>query len=109
MPERNTPDLELLADPTRRRMIGLLALRPRRASSLATQLGLSRPATTRELHLLVDARLVRAVKSDVDRRAMVYTIDPASHGRITAWLAESELPTENGRDSAPETATPGSP
>jgi DNA-binding MarR family transcriptional regulator len=90
-------------------MIGLLAVRPRRASSLATELEQSRPATIRELHRLIDARLVRAVRSDVDRRAMVYTLDPASHGRITAWLAGNDQPRGNGRDSAPGTATPGNP
>ena len=91
MPKRNGPGIELLADPTRRRIIGLVARRPRRPSSLASELGLSRPATTRQLHLLVDAGLVRAIRSDVDRRGMVYTIDPASHGRITAWLAGTDV------------------
>jgi predicted transcriptional regulator len=103
MPERSGPGIELLADPMCRRMIGLLAVRPRRPASLATELGLSRPATTRELHLLVDAGLVRAIKSEVDRRGMVYTIDPANHGRITAWLADANL------DGAPMATTPGSP
>ena len=63
-----------------------VALRPRRASSLALELGLSRPATTRQLHLLRDAGLVRSSRSMADRRAILFSIDPRNHGPITAWL-----------------------
>jgi hypothetical protein len=46
MPKRNGPGIALLADPTRRRIIAALAISPRRPSSLAAELHLSRPATT---------------------------------------------------------------
>jgi DNA-binding transcriptional ArsR family regulator len=87
MPHRRGPGIELLADPTRRRIIALLAVRARRPSTIAAELGLSRPATTRQLHLLRDAGLIVAMRSIVDRRAVLYAIAPRQHGPITAWLA----------------------
>lgn len=91
MPRRNGQGIELLADPTRRRLMAALALRPRRPSGLAQELGLSRPATSRQLHLLRDAGLVRSSRSMADRRALLFSIDPRNHGQITAWLAGTEI------------------
>jgi DNA-binding transcriptional ArsR family regulator len=91
MPKRNGPGIELLADPTRRRIIGLLAVRALRPSTIAAEVGLSRPATTLQLHLMVDAGLIRATRSYFDRRAILYTIHPRSHGPITAWLAGTQV------------------
>jgi DNA-binding MarR family transcriptional regulator len=91
MPKRNGSGIELLADPTRRRLIAALALRPRRPSSLAQEIGLSRPATTRQLHLLLAAGLVRWSRSHADRRVLLFSIEPRAHGQITAWLAGTEI------------------
>ena len=87
MPHRNGPGIELLADPTRRRIIALLAIGARRPSTIAAEIGLSRPATTRQLHLMRDAGLIAAMPSLVDRRAVLYVIAPRQHGPITAGLA----------------------
>lgn len=103
MPKRNGAGIALLADPTRRRIIAALALRPRRPSSLAAEIGLSRPATSRQLQLLRDAGLVRASRSRIDGRVLLYTLDPRRHGPITAWLAGTEVglpPTPNASRSA---------
>ena len=54
-------------------------------------LGLSRPATTRQLHLLRDADLVRARRSTLDGRVVIYSIEPRAHGPITAWLAGTQV------------------
>jgi DNA-binding transcriptional ArsR family regulator len=91
VPKRNGQGIELLADPTRRRLIAAVALRPRRPSSLAQEIGLSRPATSRQLRLLRDAGLVRSSRSMTDRRALLFSVDPRSHGRITAWLGGIEI------------------
>jgi DNA-binding transcriptional ArsR family regulator len=91
MPKRNGPGIELLADPTRRRLIAALAISPRRPSSLAAELHLSRPATTRQLRILIDAGLVEASRSRIDGRGRVYRINARNHGRITAWLAGVEF------------------
>lgn len=91
MPKRNGPGIELLADPTRRRIIGLLALRALRPSTIAAEIGLSRPATTRQLHLMLEAGLLRATRSYVDGRAVLYSINPRNHGPIIAWLAGTQI------------------
>jgi len=91
MPRKNGLGIELFADPTRRRLIAAIAIRPRRPSSLAEEIGLSRPATARQLHLLEDAGLIRATRAMTDRRGIVFTVDPRNHGRITAWLAGTDL------------------
>lgn len=97
VPKRNGAGIELLADPTRRRIIAALAIHPRRPSSLASEIGLSRPAITRQLHLLLDAGLVRWGRSMADRRAVLYMLEPRHHGAITAWLAGTDI----GRRSLP--------
>jgi predicted transcriptional regulator len=84
MPRRNGAGIELLADPTRRRFIALLAVRALRPSTIATEVGLSRPATARQLHLLKDADLIWSARSNAERRALLYRINPCQHGAITA-------------------------
>jgi predicted transcriptional regulator len=91
VPKRNGQGIELLADRTRRRIIACLALRPRRPSSLALEIGLSRPAIARQLHLLRDAGLVRSSRSVADGRVVLFSIEQGQHGRITAWLAGTEI------------------
>ncbi len=91
MPKRIGPGIELLADPTRRRIIAALAISPRRPSGLATELGLSRPATTRQLRILREAGLIEAHGSMLDGRVRLYRISTDQHGRITAWLAGIDL------------------
>jgi DNA-binding transcriptional ArsR family regulator len=87
MPKRNGPGIELLADPTRRRIIAALAVSARRPSSLAAELGLSRPAISRQLRLLRDAGLIRTNRSLLDGRVVLYRLEPQRHGLVTAWLA----------------------
>ena len=58
---------------------------------IAGELGLSRPATSRQLRLLTEAGLLRWTWSRLDRRSRYYVIDPGMHGPITAWLAGVEV------------------
>jgi DNA-binding transcriptional ArsR family regulator len=91
VPRRNGPGIELLADPTRRKIIAALAVRALRPSTIARDLGLSRPATSRQLRILREAGLIKSTRSMIDGRVILYRIDPANHGRITAWLAGTEV------------------
>jgi DNA-binding transcriptional ArsR family regulator len=91
MPRRNGPGIELLADPVRRRIIAALALRPRRPSELALEIGLSRPAIARQLHLLRDSGLIRSGRSLLDGRVVLFYLERRQAGRITAWLAGTEI------------------
>lgn len=94
MTRRTGSGIALLADDTRRMIVALVALRPRRPSELALELGLSRPAVSRQLALLRAAGLVRSARSRVDGRARVVTINPEQQGRITAWLAGTDVGLE---------------
>ncbi|HEX8026526.1 MAG TPA: winged helix-turn-helix domain-containing protein, partial [Candidatus Limnocylindrales bacterium] len=91
MPKRPAQGIELLADPTRRRIMGLVALHPRRPSAIAAAIGLSRPATTRQIHLMRDAGLIRLIYSPHDSRARRCATNPAMIGPIAAWLAGVEV------------------
>ena len=100
MSKRMGDGIELLADPTRRRIIAAVAIRPRRPSSLATELGLSRPAVARQLGLLFDAGLVDRWGTLVDGRVILYRVAADRHGQITAWLAGTEVGRQTDRASA---------
>jgi DNA-binding MarR family transcriptional regulator len=91
MPRRNGEGIELLADPTRRRIVALLALNIGRPSKIAKEIGLSRPATSRQLRLLQKAGLISRRQGYADRRQALYFIEPRRLGQITAWLAGMEI------------------
>jgi DNA-binding transcriptional ArsR family regulator len=75
---------EVLADPTRRRILDLLRERPRLVSELTEELGLSQPGTSKQLRVLREAGLV-AVRPDAQRRW--YELRPEPLAEIDAWLA----------------------
>jgi DNA-binding transcriptional ArsR family regulator len=76
--------LAALADPTRRRIVELLAEREHDAGELAAEFPVSRPAVSRHLRVLRDIGLVRA-RDEAQRR--VYSLEPAPLAEVDAWLA----------------------
>lgn len=91
MPRRAAEGIELLADPTRRRIVALVAGRVRHPSDIASALGISRPAISRQLRLLTQAGILRWRWSNIDLRSRVYVVDPAMEAPIIAWLAGVDL------------------
>ena len=91
MPARNGEGIELLADPTRRRIIALIAGRVRRPTDMAAALEITTPAVSRQLRLLLLAGLIRWRWSLLDRRSRDYFIDPSMEAPILAWLAGVDL------------------
>jgi DNA-binding transcriptional ArsR family regulator len=75
---------EVLAEPTRRRILDLLRERPRLVGELTAELGLSQPGTSKHLRVLRDAGLVK-VRAEAQRRW--YELDPAPLAEMDAWLA----------------------
>ena len=75
---------EVLAEPTRRRILDLLRERPRLVGELTAELGLSQPGTSKHLKVLRDAGLVK-VRADAQRRW--YELDPAPLAEVDEWLA----------------------
>ena len=76
--------LEALADPTRRRIVELLAEREHDAGELASHFPVSRPAVSRHLRVLRESGLVRA-RGEAQRG--VYSLEAAPLAELDAWLA----------------------
>jgi DNA-binding transcriptional ArsR family regulator len=72
-----------LADPTRAKIIEVLALRDMTAGQIAARFPVSRPAVSRHLSVLRKARLVRA-RGEAQRR--IYSLDPTGFNEADRWL-----------------------
>ena len=75
--------LEALADPTRRRIVELLAGGDRSAGEVAAEFPTSRPGVSRHLRVLREHGLVHARE---DGRRRVYSLDPSPLVELDAWL-----------------------
>ncbi len=75
---------EVLAEPTRRRILDLLRERERSVGELVAALGTSQPGVSKHLRTLREAGLV-VVRREAQRRW--YGLDPAPLVEIDAWLA----------------------
>lgn len=74
-----------LADPTRRRIVEMLAAGERRAGEIAARFDVSPPAISQHLKVLREARLVR-VRVEAQRR--IYELDPAGLSELDKWLTQ---------------------
>ena len=75
--------LAALADPTRRRIVELLAERELSAGEIASQFPTARPGVSRHLRILREYGLVRA-RAEGQRR--LYSLDPRPLEELDAWL-----------------------
>ena len=73
-----------LSDPTRQRIIEMLAVRELSAGEIARRFDMTAPAVSQHLKLLRDAGLVH-VRREAQRR--IYALDPAGLAELDAWLA----------------------
>ena len=74
---------DVLAEPTRRRILDLLLERARPVGELVVELGASQPATSKHLRVLRDAGLVE-VRPEGQRR--IYALRPEPLAELDAWL-----------------------
>jgi DNA-binding transcriptional ArsR family regulator len=88
--------LEALADPTRRRIVELLAERDLDAGEIASHFDVSRPAVSRHLRVLREHGLVQT-RSDAQRR--IYSLDPRPLAEVDAWLAKYRVFWTNRLDA----------
>jgi DNA-binding transcriptional ArsR family regulator len=72
-----------LADPTRRRIVEMLAAGERAAGEIVREFEVSAPAISQHLKVLKEARLVR-VRAAAQKR--IYALDAAGIGEIDRWL-----------------------
>nr|WP_281367163.1 metalloregulator ArsR/SmtB family transcription factor [Nocardioides kongjuensis] len=97
-----TDPFSAAAEPTRRRLLQLLAAGPRGVTELAEQFPVTRSAISQHLLVLVDAGLVEAEKSG---RQRIYRVVPDGLRRLQAeidrfWTAELDLLVADAHDLA---------
>ena len=78
-----TAAFEILADPSRRRILGLLLEGERSAGDIVRALELSQPAVSKHLKTLREAGFAE-VRGDAQRR--LYRLRPEPLAEIDAWL-----------------------
>jgi DNA-binding transcriptional ArsR family regulator len=74
---------EVLAEPTRRQIVELLAEGERSAGEIASHFSTSRPGISRHLRVLREHGLVNA-REEAQRR--LYSLDPAPLEELDEWL-----------------------
>ncbi len=75
-----------LADPARLRIVQLLGDEPRRAGELAAAVGVSAPAMSRHLRVLLAAGVVTDERRAEDARLRYFRLHPQSMVAVQAWL-----------------------
>jgi DNA-binding transcriptional ArsR family regulator len=95
--------IEALSDPTRRRIVALLSGGPKRAGELAAAVGMSAPAMSRHLRVLLSALVIADERLDEDARARVFRLKPESIKTVRAWLDQLVA-----GDPTPDGTVPGS-
>jgi DNA-binding transcriptional ArsR family regulator len=77
---------EVLADPTRRKLVQLLGARPLRAGELAQAVGASPPVISRHLRILLTAGVISDERVPDDARVRVFRLRPEPLVALQAWL-----------------------
>ena len=88
--------LAALADPTRRRIVEVLAEGERSAGDIAAHFAGARPGVSRHLRILREHGLVL---SRVDGRRRLYSLDPRPLDELEAWLTHYRAFWENRLDA----------
>jgi DNA-binding transcriptional ArsR family regulator len=78
--------IEALGDPVRRQVVTLLAAGPKRAGELAGAIGVSAPALSRHLRVLLAAQVIADERLDEDARARVFRLRPQAIAAARNWL-----------------------
>ena len=99
--------IEALSDPTRRQVVTLLSGGPKRAGELAAEVGMSAPALSRHLRVLLSALVITDERLDEDARARVFRLQPESIKAVQAWL--DQLMTGSTDPGAGGAGPPGPP
>lgn len=88
--------LAALADPTRQRIVEILAEGDRSAGEIAAEFSTSRPGVSRHLRILREYGLIRA-RGEGQRR--VYSLDPAPLVELEEWVERNRSFWSNRLDA----------
>ena len=75
-----------LADPTRRKILSLVARRTQRASDIAAHFDMSPPAISQHLKALRETGLIRVERRGRER---IYSLNPEGLGKMEEWIAQT--------------------
>ena len=89
-PPAATDPFLAIADPTRRAILDRLRGGSAPVSELASGFAISRPAVSRHLRVLREARLVRERRGGEDGRQRLYELTPSPLREIARWTAGYE-------------------
>lgn len=81
-----TSMLQALADPTRLGVVQLLSSGPRRAGELAEAAGISSPAMSKHLRVLLRAGVVADERTSEDARVRIFRLREEPVVALQAWL-----------------------
>lgn len=82
--------LAALADPTRRRVVELLKIRPKRAGDLADSIGVSPQALSRHLRVLREKGVIEEIDHQQDARARYFQLRQESIRQLRTWVSGVE-------------------
>ena len=74
---------EIIAEPNRRAILGLLASSEMSVGEIERKLGLTQPAVSKHLRVLRDAGIVQA---QIDAQRRLYRLNPEPLKEVDAWL-----------------------
>ncbi|RBP43821.1 ArsR family transcriptional regulator [Roseimicrobium gellanilyticum] len=89
-----------LADPTRRRIVEMLAEGERTAGEIVARFDMTAPAISQHLKMLREAGLVN-VRADGQRR--IHSLDQGGFSEMEAWIAKTKRFWENRLDVLEQT------
>ena len=86
-PTTHNDVFRVIADPTRRAILGMLADRPQTVTEISTQFEMRQPSISLHLQVLRDFNLVEVRRSG---RHRVYSIVPEPLQEVATWLLQFE-------------------
>ena len=89
-----------LADPTRRRIVEMLADGERTAGEIVARFDMTAPAISQHLKMLREAGLVR-VRAEGQRR--IHALEESGFSEMEAWIAKTKRFWENRLDALEQT------
>jgi DNA-binding transcriptional ArsR family regulator len=85
-----------IADPTRRAILDQLRAGEAPVAQLAAGFAMTRPAVSRHLRVLRDARLVRERRGGEDGRQRIYQLTPGPMREVARWAASYQVFWQDG-------------
>ncbi len=83
MQETRRDIFQAIADPTRRAILGLIALQAMTPNAIAEHFHSSRQAVSKHIHILIECKLV---KQELTGREIYYQLNPQKMKEVADWL-----------------------